>query len=249
MTSRETTPFLPLGAEAGWDLPRQRQLTSRLFTMAFALIQWPWLLKSLSGGRQRDKAALLAELGLPAESLPNLGSWKADVFYLAKIRDHVRALRPSHVVELGAGASSLVAARALQMEGRGRLIAFDQHPAFVEATAAWLSGLGVGADIRPAPLGPPPGDWPGAWYQLSGLPDRIDLLLVDGPHWSLHPFVRGAAESLFDRIPVGGVVLLDDGARPGERIVMARWADRWPGFRFELLSGGSKGLIRGERIA
>lgn len=249
LTSREATPFLPRAAEPGWERGDGAAWSGRLFTWAFALVQWPWLLRSLSGGRKADKAALLAELGLPADALPNLGSWKADVFYLAAILDHVRTLRPANVVELGAGASSLIAARALQMEGAGTLTAFDQHPAFVEGTATWLSSLGISADLRAAPLGPPPGGWPGAWYQLSGLPDRIDLLLVDGPHWSLHPFVRGAAEHLFPRIPVGGVVLLDDGARPGERIVMARWQKRWPNFRFRLLSGGTKGLVRGERIA
>jgi hypothetical protein len=243
MTSRDTTQFLPLAA----DTPGTR-LSDRLFTWAWAIIQWPWLLKSLSGGQPHEKTAILAELDLSPDALPNLGSWKADTFFLRAIVDHIRDQKPGTVVELGAGASSLIAARAVQRSGGGTHIAFDQHAGFVAATADWLKDHGVPADLRAAPLGPPPGGWPGAWYQLSNLPDRIDLLLVDGPPWTLHPFVRGAAETLFDRIPVGGTLFLDDGARPGERVVMARWKERWPDFRFQLLPGGTKGLIRGDRL-
>jgi hypothetical protein len=48
-------------------------------------------------------------------------------------------------------------------------------------------------------------------------------------------------------------VLLDDAARPGERVVAARWRRDWPNFRFTLLPGakGTPGrrapaLIAGE---
>ena len=54
-------------------------------------------------------------------------------------------------------------------------------------------------------------------YQLSDVPTDIDLLIVDGPPWAIHPYVRGAAASLFARIRPGGRVLLDDAARPGEQ--------------------------------
>lgn len=241
MTSREATGLLartdgpapPLGAKAA--------------TIAFALVQWPWLLKSLWGGPRAEKSALLARLGLPADALPNLGSWKADTFFLHRIVDRIEAVRPETVVELGCGATSLVTAKALALHGGGQLTSLDSHADFVAATRDWLSGHGLDADIRYAPLGPPPGDWPGLWYQPGSLPDRIDLLLVDGPHWTLHPFVRGAAECLFDRIPPGGMVMVDDAARPGERVVARRWRERWPAFRWERPRGGTKGLLVGER--
>jgi len=215
--------------------------------MAFALVQWPWLLKSLWGGPKTEKAALLARLELADDALPNLGSWKADTFFLHRIVDRISEARPAEVLELGCGATSLVTARALALHGGGRLTSLDGDAGFVEATRAWLASHGLAADIRFAPLGPPPGDWPGLWYQPGSLPDRIDLLLVDGPHWTLHPFVRGAAESLFDRIPVGGMVMVDDAARPGERVVAARWRARWPDFVWERPKGGTKGLLVGVR--
>jgi predicted O-methyltransferase YrrM len=242
MTSREAT-----GLWARADGVRM-SARSRAFTAAFALVQWPWLLKSLWGGPRAEKAALLARLGLADDALPNLGSWKADNLFLHRIVDRIAADRPAEVVELGCGATSLVAARALALHGGGRLTSLDGHADFVVATRDWLAGHGLSADIRYAPLGPPPGDWPGLWYQPGSLPDRIDLLLVDGPHWTLHPFVRGAAESLFDRLPVGGTVLVDDAARPGERVVAARWAKRWPAFRWERPDGGTKGLLVGVRL-
>ncbi|WP_448585968.1 class I SAM-dependent methyltransferase [Thermaurantiacus sp.] len=248
MTSRETTPVLPLAGSADIRPPDTRPYRDRLFTWAFFLLQWPFLLRALSGGPPDLKAALLDDLGLPPGALPNLGSWKADAGFLALLAEEVRVRRPETVVEFGCGASSLVLGRALARNGRGTLLSFDQHAAFVAATRAWLGEYGIAADIRVAPLAPPPAPWPGAWYAHGPLPERIDLLVVDGPPWTVHPFVRGAAEVAFPNLAVGGRVVLDDGARPGERIVMARWQRRWPNFRFDRVRAGTKGTVVGERL-
>jgi predicted O-methyltransferase YrrM len=246
MTTRETTGLLPR-SDDGAGVPRTRSWGDRLTVLAFGAIQWPWLLRSLRGGRRRDKYALLDQLGLPRRALPNLGSWKADVGLLRLVVDHVLEKRPQVMVEFGTGASTLIAARALQVAGGGRLTSFDQHGDFVEATRQWLAEYGLDADLRAAPLGPSPGGWPGLWYRHGYLPDRIDFLLIDGPPWTIHPLTRGAAESLFERIPAGGTVMLDDGARPGERLVARRWKRKWPGFDFELVKSGTKGTLVGVR--
>lgn len=245
MTSRETTH--PLARPDLYDaLPRP--LRERLEVVAFGAIQWPWLLRSLSGGRKADKAALLRRLDLPDDALPHLGSWKADTRFLTHIVDAIERLRPATVVELGCGASSLIIAKALSLFGGGRLISYDQHEFFTAATADWLASQGVAADIRHAPLGPPPGDWPGLWYQLTDLPTDIGLLVIDGPPWALHPLVRGAAESLFPRLANGATILLDDAARPGERLVARRWQKRWPQIAFTYDRSGAKGTLIG-RVA
>lgn len=243
MTSREKTGLLSIA-----DKPPARPFSEKALTFAWGAIQWPWLARSLWGGHRKDKLALLDRLGLPHDALPHLGSWKADTFFLWRITRAIEVLRPRHVLELSCGATTLVIARALELNGGGRLESFDSHAEFVGSTGRWLGDHGLAADIRHAPIEPIEGsEWSSLWYRLPIVPEEIDLLVIDGPHWALNPFIRGNAEVLFDRIAVGGMILLDDAARPGERIVARRWRKRWPNFRFGYLSG-AKGTLIGERL-
>ena len=243
MTTRETTALLPLD-DIGLDL----SLGDRLMVMAYGAVQWLWLLRSLHGGRKADKAALLEHLGLPLDSLPNLGSWKADTNFLWHIVRAIEELRPQSVVELGCGASSFIISRALQLNGGGHCVSYDQHKEFAAITQQWISENDIAADIRHAPLGPAPAGWPGHWYQLSDVPAEIDLLIVDGPPWAIHPNVRGSAASLFPRLRRGGIVLLDDAARLGERVVARRWRREHHNMRFTLDSKGAKGTLIGRKL-
>jgi predicted O-methyltransferase YrrM len=247
MTSREMTGLLPLRSDAEPGAAR-KSLGDRFDVLRFGAISWPFLLYSLWGGTRASKRRLLARIGLADDALPNLGSWKADTGFLHRIVDAVEALRPRNVVELGAGASSLVCARALQLNGGGTLHSFDQHAGFVAATREWLESEGVEARLHHAPLVASPAGWRGEWYHLANLPETIDLLIIDGPPWTVHPLVRGAAEVLFERLSPGAVVLLDDASRPGERAVARRWAEAWPGMRFERHGGSTKGTLVGRKL-
>ena len=243
MTTRETTALLSLD-NAGLNL----SVSDRAMVIAYGAVQWPWLLRSLHGGRKADKAALLQHLELPMDALPNLGSWKADTNFLWHIVNAIEELRPSQVVELGCGASSLIIARALQLNGGGRCISYDQHKEFAAITKEWIVDNNIPAEIRHAPLGPSPDGWPGHWYQLSDVPAEIDLLIVDGPPWAIHPHVRGAAASLFPKLRRGGMVLLDDAARLGERVVARRWRQEHHNMRFVLDRKGAKGTLVGRKL-
>jgi hypothetical protein len=108
MTTRETTALLPLN-----DIDLNLSLGDRAMVLAYGAVQWPWLLRSLHGGRKADKVALLDYLDLPLDALPNLGSWKADTNFLWHIVSAIEEIRPQRVVELGCGASTLVVARLL----------------------------------------------------------------------------------------------------------------------------------------
>jgi hypothetical protein len=56
------------------------------------------------------------------------------------------------------------------------------------------------------------------------------------------------AERLFERIAPGGLIMLDDAARPGERYVARRWRKTWRDFEFKFEGKGAKGLLTGRRI-
>lgn len=240
MTTREQT--------SKWitnDLSITMPLRDRAMVALFGAVQWPWLLRSLSGGRKADKQALLDRIAMSADALPHLGSWKADTRFLHHIVDAIEELRPRTVVELGCGASSLVIAKALDLHGGGRLTSYDQHSEFVAATQAWIEGHGLDATVHGAPLGAAAPGWGGHWYSLRDVPATIDLLVIDGPPWAIHPFVRGSAESLFARLSPGAIILLDDAARPGERIVARRWRRKWPNIDFTYDARGTKGTLIG----
>jgi predicted O-methyltransferase YrrM len=242
MTTREATALLALQ-----DVDLQRSFGDRAMVFAYGAVQWPWLLRSLHGGRKADKNALLDHLDLPHDALPNLGSWKADTAFLSHIISAIELLKPANVVELGCGASSFIIARALQLAGKGTLTSFDQHEDFAALTQSWLEQNGLSADIRHAPLGPAPDGWPGHWYQLSDVPDSIDLLVIDGPPWAIHPHVRGSAATLFPKVRQGGMILLDDAARLGERVVARRWRREHHNIDFVLDSSGAKGTLIGRK--
>ena len=246
MTSRDSTNLLSL-RETELDPALGSGLSDWAYRLVFGAIGWPWLAISLWGGTKASKRRLLDRVGLRPDSLPNLGSWKADTGFLHRIVDAVEELRPRTVVELGAGATTLVCAKALAGNGGGRIVSFDQHETFVAATAEWLASEGCEAELHYAPLAASVEGWPGRWYDLSHVPETIDLLIIDGPPWAVHPYVRGAAESLFDRLSPGAVVLLDDAARPGERIVARRWQERWPEIDFQRHPGSTKGTLIGRK--
>lgn len=249
MTSRESTGWLGRSDDGA---PRLRRTwRERALLGAFYILNGPFLAKSLYGGSAKAKHALLERLGLPLDALPHTGSWKADVGLLTFLADHILAHRPRVVVEFSAGASTLIIAKALEHAGVEApvFISFEQHGDFVRKTSEWLREFGLQSDIRVAPLKPSPGDWPGLWYDHGPLPDGIELMLIDGPHWAIHPFTRGAAATTFGTIAPGGTVMLDDAARPGERIVTRRWRRQWPDFSFKLHHPGSKGTLVGTREA
>lgn len=247
MTTKSLTGLFAKPVDTG---PAARCTRSeRLFQIAFGAVQWPWLLRSLYGGTQAEKQALLARIGLAPDALPHLGSWKADTYLLHRILDVIDEARPATVVELGSGATSLVIAKGLALHGGGALHSYDSHAPFVTAMDDWLAEHGLKAAFRHAPLVQRDVRWPGLWYGLTEVPGSIDLLVIDGPPWAVHPFARGMAERLFPLIAPGGTIMLDDAARPGERYVARRWRKAWPDFDFRYEGAGTKGLLVGTRRA
>jgi predicted O-methyltransferase YrrM len=143
------------------------------------------------------------------------------------------------VVELGAGEGTPALARGVA-ERSGRLTSVEHDPAWVKRVTGELRDRGLASKARVihAPLQPHPLAEPGLdWYSqdaLLDLPERIDLLLVDGPPAGAPgaELIRAPAlEALVGRLAPAAVVVLDDVHRPGERAIIERW-EKSTEFRF-----------------
>jgi len=199
-------------------------------------------------GRERDAVldALVARLGWTRGDLPKADGWAGSPELLATLADEVLGNRPKLIVEFGSGLSTLVLARALDLAGGGALVSYDHNAGFADLTRARLAALGLRADVRAVDLEPARG-YAGEWYAARDLPGGIDLLVIDGPPAWFASGTRGGAAAIFPLLAVGGVVLLDDADRPGERADARRWRAEFPGIAFTRLARG-KGILRGVRV-
>lgn len=196
----------------------------------------------------RDLHSLAALLQMPVRHIPPTGNCAGSSDFLLLIARTILSERPAVIVEFGSGVSSFVIARCLQISGAGRFISFDHSPSFAEITRFQLERRLLHADIRVVPLRSAEGDQHhGLWYDADELPESIDLIIVDGPPASLHPETRGGAgPATFARLREGGMVMLDDACRPGERKIVSRWRRDYPQIDF-ILFNTMKGTVVGRK--
>ena len=153
---------------------------------------------------------------------------------------------PEHVVELGSGHSSVLIAARLAFLDHGRLTTVDHLERFADRTRRWIEARGVSerATVIHAPLQDHEIDgdtYP--WYSMDvledRLPDRIDMLVVDGPPAKLGKNMRWpAVPLLLDRLARDAIIILDDGDRGEETRIAYSW--------HELLGGGIRYLPGGK---
>lgn len=182
---------------------------------------------------QRDLSALLTlhRLVEVDDAMPAPGGWAAEPDTLLALVAGVRnADAIGTVVECGSGTSTVWIALALRARGEGRLVSLEHEAPFREQTLAALERLGLAdlVEVRYAPLTRQTigGDTDAEWYAPEAVTDlsELSLLFVDGPPNAVDAGRRGyALDILGDRIREGGVVVLDDVARPFESHDLARW--------------------------
>jgi predicted O-methyltransferase YrrM len=183
---------------------------------------------------------LYVELGLQS-SLPPTRGWAASPDFLLELARHARAQAPRQVVECSSGASTLVLARCMQLNGAGKVYSLEHDPHYARQTREQLRrhGLSDWAEVIDAPLREHAIDgasWP--WYAHEFLPPamRIDMLVIDGPPQATRELARyPAGPQLFGRLAVGASVFLDDAARPDEQAILRRWQQEHPQLALSLL--------------
>lgn len=187
--------------------------------------------------------ALLA-LALP---LPPLRGWAGSPDFLLALARVVLLRRPATIVECSSGASTVVVARCCQLLGAGHVYSLENSGEYAAKTRRMLveQGLESWATVIEAPL--VEHELSGErfpWYELDGLaPERIDLLVVDGPPAALKSLARyPAGPLLLPRLTAEGVVMLDDADRPDEQEIVKRWCAANPDLVAES-QPAEKGLV------
>lgn len=174
--------------------------------------------------------------------MPRPGTWAASEDLLLWLAGDVLERRPSVIVDLGSGQSSVWMAAALRAGGvPGKVVAIDHDAGYAAATADLGRRQGVSAwlDVVHAPLVEVTVDGRTMpWYDPSafdGLTD-IGLVSIDGPPGAGAEQARWPAlPMLHDRLAPGARVVLDDMIRDDEQSILADYRERFPGLNVEAL--------------
>jgi predicted O-methyltransferase YrrM len=165
------------------------------------------------------------------EPLPSTRGFAASPDFLLEISRVMRKERPSLIVELGSGISTLVMAK--QLGRKSKLISIDHSRDYAEATEEILSQNKVkGVKIIVAELDPQTN-----WYSLEKLKgiNGIDLLVIDGPPQSVGVDARHPATFFIEKLNSGATVMIDDTKRESEERLAHTFSKRLPNYTLRFL--------------
>ncbi len=198
--------------------------------------------------RQVEALFSLFALLKPNAPLPPMREWACSPDLLTTILEQINFHRPGQVLELGSGVSTLVAAYGLKQRGSGRLLALEHDPLHVVITEQRLANhqLNDLAQVTHAPLETiAVGGRQRAWYATDALAqlDAIDLLIIDGPPGIVGELARyPALPLLYDRLSDEAVIIMDDGQRDEEQLIVALWLEQFDDLTAESLPS-EKGTV------
>lgn len=191
---------------------------------------------------------LTERLGLAPDALPGAGAWYPDDKVLELLLDLVAEHRPADAVVCGASVAVVVLALAAEQAGEGRVTVLENDPQVIEITEAKLEELGVRERVRMVEAELTDWDRHTLWYNrwaLAHLPEKVDLLFIDGPpHFAGRSPRLPAGPELFPRLAEGAVVVLDDAKRAKEKKALNAWAKDFPGLIRQNGPAGSA-ILRG----
>jgi len=149
-------------------------------------------------------------------------SWSAQTEYLSACLEHVRD-SDGPILECGSGLSTILAGAVAQSRGT-RIFSLEHDPKWAARTQKYLDKYRIySVTMAVAPIRSY-GDFD--WYSLPSLqtiPGKIAMVICDGPPGGTRGGRYGLVPVMLDKLRADCIILLDDGARDGERAVAARW--------------------------
>jgi predicted O-methyltransferase YrrM len=183
----------------------------------------------------------------PRLPLPQTREWAASPDLLNLIIEKVVSHRPNTVVEIGAGASTVAIAYALEKNNKGKLYSVDNYKEYLEAVRNVIVKHDLERFVQPifAPLNK--SEIKGKrWTYYASEPletiGEIDMLIVDGPPGSLQPHARyPAMPFFFEKLRVGAIVIVDDYGRKEDKETVQLWIEQYAGLKLVEESPTEKG--------
>ena len=144
------------------------------------------------------------------------------------------------LVEFGSGASTARLAAELP---KLSIVSIDHDPDFLEQTRRLLAQSAPDAPVelqhRPLKFSFLLGR-PFLTYTKPRLPEEIDVVVIDGPPGGTRRGREACLYHCYDRLRVGGLIVLDDVYRQNEQLVLANWLAVYPdSFAWRLWYGGN----------
>jgi len=191
-------------------------------------------------GRSNGLESLLALQAL-IEKRPYVPSLEAtSPQFLLAVAEHIRRKAPLHILECGAGPSTVLLAMIIQgQSSAGRLYSIEDHRGRANAVQTELKSLGLTAvatviPVEVAETSVPDAPGQAFWYDLASLPDEvtalpIDLLIVHGPNARPDLFSRyPAGPELFPRLSPDAHIFIENDDTPQERSLSKQWRKIYP---------------------
>lgn len=185
----------------------------------------------------------------PKYSLPKMREWAASPDFLTVITDTIIEKKPSKILEVGSGTSTLIMAYILHQSEdlNGIIVSLEHDEEYAQKTADLITkhNLNKIVDIHQCPVKKyhvNKNDF--LWYDLNDVTDleNIDLLVIDGPpalDWfdkEIEIYSRyGALPLLHDKLNDGTVILLDDARRKREKEIVEMWLSEFSDLKAEYI--------------
>lgn len=174
--------------------------------------------------------------------LPFMTGWAATPELALVISDEIQKNKPDQIVEIGSGVSTIVAAYTLKQNGNGSILSLDHDEKYASKTRNQLQqhGLDELGEVKYAPLVSyelDNSEW--QWYDISSvsLPEKVDMLLVDGPPVKTNKNARYPALPLLaDRLNNQCVIIVHDAHRPSESKILEKWQQNFTDFSCEIIN-------------
>ena len=173
--------------------------------------------------------------------LPPLRGWAASPDFLLVIAEHARQEKPKVIIECGSGASSVVLAQCVKLNGEGQVFSLEHDPKYSQRTRELLekNRLNNYVTLVDAPLKKYSRNGEKyQWYSLENLPKlyEIDMLVIDGPPAYLGPKARYLALPKFiDKFSKNCSAFLDDAGRESERSCIKSWSEEFKNIKVKYI--------------